>query len=177
MSAGSPPTGTPALASSPTTAYLLLDVAGTPCALAQAEVREILPVPHLHRPPAAGSVLTGFLDLGGVPIPVLDLARLLGLREEDPAPDDPYRHLLLAADRGTALLVDRALDLVRISPEEVRPVDDAETLNGCVVAEIARGTTLVHVLAMARLLTKRERGRLADLAAREAARLAELSAA
>lgn len=177
MSLGSASTGTHALAPSPTTAYLLLDVAGTPCALAQAEISEILPIPHLHRPPAAGSVLAGFFDLGSVPVPVLDLARLLGLGETSPSSDDPYRHLVLAADRATALLVDRVQDLVRLAPEDIRPVDDAETLNGCVVAEIARGTILVHLLSMARILTKREQGRLADLTAREAARLAELSEA
>lgn len=161
---------------SSTIAYLLLDVAGTPCALAQSEVREVLPLPHLHRPPTAGSMLAGFVDLGGVSLPVLDLARLLGLREAEPAPD-PYRHLLLAADRGAVLLVDRVQDLVRVSPEAIRPVDGAETLNGCVVAGIAIGGGLVHVLAMARILTARERGRVAELTAREAARLADLTVA
>lgn len=157
-------------------AYLLLDVAGTPCALAQAEVREVLPLPHLHRPPAAGSMLAGFVDLGGVPLPVLDLARLLGLRDAEPAPD-PYRHLVLAADRGAVLIVDRVQDLVQVSPEAIRPVDGDETLNGCVVAEIARGGALIHVLAMARILTARERSRVAELTAREAKRLTDLTVA
>lgn len=139
-------------------------------------MREILPLPHLHRPPAAGSMLAGFVDLGGVPLPVLDLARLLGLREAAPAPD-PYRHLLLAADRASVFLVDRVQDLVHVPVEAIRPVDGHETLNGCVVAEIARGEALVHVLAMARILTARERGRLAELTAREAARLADLTVA
>lgn len=121
-------------------------------------------------------MLAGFVDLGGVPLPVLDLARLLGLREAEPAPD-PYRHLVLAADRNAVFLVDRVQDLVQVSPEAVRLVDRAETLNGCVVAEITRGEALVHVLAMARLLTARERGRVAELTAREAARLADLTVA
>ncbi len=57
-----------ALASSGT-AYLLLDVAGTPCALPRAAVAEVLPLPDLHAPPATGGWLTGFLNLGGTPVP------------------------------------------------------------------------------------------------------------
>ena len=30
-------------------AHLIVDVAGTPCALPQAEIREILPLPRLHQ--------------------------------------------------------------------------------------------------------------------------------
>ena len=59
----------------PRSAYLLLDVAGTPCALPRAAVSEILPLPDLHNPPATGGWLAGFLNLGGAPIPVIDLAR------------------------------------------------------------------------------------------------------
>ena len=121
-------------------------------------------------------MLAGFVDLGGVPLPVLDLARLLGLRDAEPAPD-PYRHLVLASDRNAVLLVDRVLDLVHVTREAIRPVDSAETLNGCVVAEITRGEALVHVLAMARILTARELGRLAEFTAREAVRLTDLTMA
>lgn len=50
-------------------AYLLLDVAGTACALPRGAVAEILPLPDLHAPPASGGWLTGFLNLGGTPVP------------------------------------------------------------------------------------------------------------
>ncbi|TXM91155.1 chemotaxis protein CheW [Methylobacterium sp. WL116] len=60
--------------------YLLLDVAGTPCALPRSAAGEVLPLPVLFRPPACGGWLAGFLNLGGEPVPVVDLARLLGLR-------------------------------------------------------------------------------------------------
>lgn len=158
-----------------TTAYLLLDVAGTACALPVGAVREILPLPQLHAPPASGGPLAGFLNLSGTPVPVLDLARLLGLREA--AEPDPYRHVVLAADGASALLVDRAADLVAVPRQAVRAVEDGRTLNGCVEAELAMGDRLVHALALPRLLSAEERARVEALTARAAERLAALDAA
>lgn len=157
-------------------AYLLLDVAGTPCALSREAVREVLPLPHLHAPPAAGGPLAGFLNLGGAPVPVIDLARLVGLDQRG-GPGDPYRHLVLAADGTLALLVDRVVDLLRVPPDAVRTLDDALTLNGCVAAEIAHGDLLVHVLSPERILTAEERERLAEHARRAAERAAAFGAA
>ncbi|MCE4223823.1 chemotaxis protein CheW [Methylobacterium sp. C25] len=152
--------------------YLVFDLAGTPCALHRESVREILPLPHLHAPPATGGPLSGFLNLGGVPLPVLDLAQLLGQRDH-PAPPNPYRHVLLAADGGLALLVDRVTDVVE---SQSNAVADTHTLNGCVEAEIAFGGRLVHVLSMERILTAEERDRIEALTRRAAERLGSFDA-
>ncbi|MET0257805.1 MAG: chemotaxis protein CheW [Methylobacterium sp.] len=157
-----------------TTTYLVLDVAGTPCALPREAVREILPLPHLHEPPAAGGPLAGFFNLGGMPVPVLDLARLLGLR--DATAPDPYRHVLHAADGSLALLVDRVVDVVEVGADSIGPVAGGQTLNGCIEAEITLGDRLVHALAMTRILTVEERARIAELGRRAAARLAAFDA-
>lgn len=124
-------------------------------------------------------MLAGFLDLGGLPVPVIDLPRLLGLRGEARVPEDenPYRHLVLAADGAAAFLVDRVDDLVRVGDEAVHPISQTSTLNGCVVAELSRQDRLVPILAVPRILTLEERDRLAALAAREADRLAAFPAA
>ena len=151
------------------TAYLLLDVAGTPCALPREAVREILPLPRLHEPPASGGPLVGFLNFGGMPVAVVDLARLLGLRET--VEPDPYGHLVQAADGATAFLVDRVTDVVRVAAD-ARPVEEARTLNGCVEAEIAVEDRFVHVLSLARLLSVEERARIAALTRMAADRLA-----
>ena len=48
------------------TAYLLVDVAGTACALPQRSVREILPLPRLWRPPGApAATASGPVTIGG----------------------------------------------------------------------------------------------------------------
>jgi len=157
------------------TAYLLLDVAGTPCALPHAAVAEVLPLPDLHAPPAAGGWLAGFLNLGGTPVPVIDLASLLGLAPIA-FPDSLYAHLVLVRDAAVAYLVDRAADLVTVPESAIRPTGETETLNGCVTAELILGERLVHALAPERLLTAQEQSRIAALARAAAERLAALPA-
>ncbi|MCJ2088906.1 chemotaxis protein CheW [Methylobacterium sp. E-005] len=155
------------------TAYLLLDVAGTPCALPHAAVAEVLPLPDLHAPPAAGGWLSGFLNLGGAPVPVIDLASLLGIRA-DPSPAGLYAHLVLVRGEAVAYCVDRVADLIIVPDPAIRPAGEEGTLNGCVVAELVRDERLVHVLAPARLLSAQERARVAALARVAAERLAAL---
>lgn len=161
-----------------TTALLLLDVAGVPCAMERACVSEVLPIPELHAPPAGGGPLAGFLNLGGRPVPVVDLARLLGLTSPDARElEDPYRHILLDAEGNTGFLVDRVADLVTVENAAIRPVAPERTLNGCVVAELARDDRLVHVLGLPHLLTGEERARLSALSEAAARRLAALPTA
>lgn len=155
------------------TAYLLLDVAGTPCALPRAAVAEVLPLPELHAPPAAGGWLTGFLNLSGTPIPVIDLAALLGVRA-DPSPAGLYAHLVLVQGAAVAYLVDRVADFVTAPESAIRPAVEDGTLNGCVAAELALDERLVHVLAPERLLTAQERARVAALTRVAAERFAAL---
>jgi purine-binding chemotaxis protein CheW len=151
-------------------AYLLLDVAGTSCALPRAAVAEVLPLPDLHTPPATGGWLAGFLNLGGTPVPVIDLAPLLGLR---PAACNPglYAHLVLTRGESLAYLVDRVADLVTVPDSAIRPAEEGGTLNGCVAAELVLGDRLVHALAPERLLTAQERVRVEALAQAAAERL------
>nr|WP_137828818.1 chemotaxis protein CheW [Methylobacterium sp. L1A1] len=155
-------------------AHLIVDVAGTPCALPQAEIREILPLPRLHAPPASGGPLAGLLNLGGEPVPVVDLALLFGLRDVAET-DDPYRHVILARGGSLGLLVDRALDVMQVADESLRPVEPERSLNGCVVAEFTRGHELVHRLSLPRILTLEERVRLDALAAESRDRLARFA--
>ena len=156
--------------------YLLLDVAGTPCALPHAAAGEVLPLPDLVRPPADGGWLAGFLNLGGEPVPVVDLARLLGLRTDAHDPG-PYAHLILAPDAARAWLVDRVTDLVTVEAGAIRPVGAQASLNGCVSAGLARGDRLIHALDPERLLGAEERARVGALTRAAKARLAALPAA
>lgn len=157
------------------TAYLILDVAGTGFAMRRSSVSEVLPLPRLHPPTLMGTWLAGFLDLGGTTVPVIDLGRLLRLPPMPGRLGDPYRHLLLSADRGTAILVDRARDLVLVAPEAVRARAAETSLNGCVVGEIVQGEQLTQILGMDRLLDAEERRRVQALTEAAAARLSDLA--
>ncbi|MCF4125895.1 chemotaxis protein CheW [Methylobacterium sp. SyP6R] len=159
------------------TAYLLVAIAGTECALPREAVREILPLPRLWRPPGAPGALAGFLNLAGSAVPVVDLAVLFGLGQPATARAVLYRHLiLLKSESPMALLVDRVADVVRIEQTQVRPVADGATLNGCVCAEIRTGERLVHGLAVDRILLAEERDRVAAQTREAQARLAEWAA-
>ncbi len=154
-------------------AHLLLDVAGTPCALPRSAVAEILPLPDLFRPPACGAWLAGFLDLGGSVLPVVDLAQILGLRAGLSEPG-PHAHLVRMAGEAVVYQVERATDLVAVEADSLRAVAPGHSLNGCVAAEIRREGGLVHVLDPARLLSAEERIRVAEAARAARARLAAL---
>ena len=64
---------------------LLFTLAGGQFALPAADIRECLPLPRLRRRPGLPPAVAGFFSFGGTTLPVLDLARLLGLRA-GPAP-------------------------------------------------------------------------------------------
>lgn len=159
-------------------AFLVVDVAGTGCAVPREAVREILPLPRLWRPPGVPAALAGFFNLGGGAVPVLDLAALFGLSPGAEAGRPMiYRHLLLVGEEAPlALLVDRVTDLVTVAQDCVTPVAAGTALNGCVAAEIRLGERLLHGLDVARILLTEERERL-DAQTRAAQdRLAEWAA-
>jgi purine-binding chemotaxis protein CheW len=153
---------------------ILLTVRDLLCALPRAAVREILPLPRLWRPPGSPAALAGFANVAGRPLPVVALARLFGFEGEAEAAG-LYEHIISVADnaRPLGLLVTRVLDLVTIT-EEPAPVENGETLNGCVAGELrlANGR-LVHLLDVQKVLLAEERERLAGFARSADERLAD----
>lgn len=151
-------------------------VAGLKAALALIDVAEILPLPRLAVPPHAPPAVAGLATIGGVPVPVLKPAVLMGL--PDPRDlSDLYSHLIVlaGADRA-ALLVDRAEDVVVVSRSGVSAVDGEETLRGTVTGIFTRGGEDVVLVSAPRLLGVHERERLADFARREAERAVAIGA-
>lgn len=162
--------------------YVLLRLGNRRCALPCGAVREVLPLPRLYRPPGLPRPLAGFMNLGGAAVPVLDLMRLFGLTAEGAEGEAAlYRHVVLTAGPGgrgsLGLLVDRVLDLRRIPPEQLRPVTEATTLNGCAVAEVETPEGFIHLLAADRILLAQEQAALAGLREAAQARLAEWAGA
>ncbi|MBJ6125292.1 chemotaxis protein CheW [Microvirga splendida] len=157
---------------------IIFDVCGTACALHRSAVREFLPLPRLWRPPALPRPVAGFFNLGGDAVPVLRLDVLFGLQAgEEDRDADLYRHLILIGTGGTAgataLLVDRVLDVATVNARQVSDVPQAETLNGCVEAEVTWGDRLVHLLSAERILLTEEQQALAELGRHAQSRLDE----
>ncbi len=157
---------------------IIFDVCGTACALHRSAVREFLPLPRLWRPPALPRPVAGFFNLGGDAVPVLRLDALFGLQKSEHDPEaDLYRHLILVGAGGgagpTAFLVDRVLDVATVNATQVSDVRQAETLNGCVEAEVTWGDRLVHLLSAERILLAEEQQALAELGRQAQSRLDE----
>lgn len=147
---------------------ILFDVGGAECALGRNAVQELLPLPHLWRPPSLPRPVAGFFNLSGTAIPVIALDVLFGLDHDRASPEtELYRHLILVQGivpgLRTALLVDRVEDYAEISTTHLSPVRTEGTLNGCVEAEIDLDGRLVHLLSLQRILLAEEQQTLTEL--------------
>lgn len=155
------------------------------CGLPRADVLEILPIPRLARWPGLPDIIDGFFIFGGRAVPALNAEKLFGLEIEE-AEDNRsdaeeaerylYHHMILLAsdDDGSeyTLVVDRAVDFITIRDDQIMPVQESDSLNGCVAAEIPYQDGLAHLLETSRLLLAQEKAILADLTTRAEARLA-----
>lgn len=143
---------------------LVFMLAGERLALPVRAVLECLPLPLLRRRPGMPAHVAGFLSLGGEAVPVLDLARLLGLRDVDAAPlleaDGLYRHLVRLEQ--VALLVDRVLALAPHGPASRDRQPDAWQ-HGCIIGRLVVEGEPVALLDPARILRDDERERLVAL--------------
>ncbi|MBB5694619.1 chemotaxis protein CheW [Muricoccus pecuniae] len=135
-------------------ALVLFTLGSTDCALPRESVRALLPLPRLDAPPGLPAPLAGFLNLGGAAVPVLDLARLLGLEPGEP---HPYRHLILLDRAGgpLALLVDRVAEVLPAGLP-LRAVEREASLGGVVTGMVEAEGRPVHRLDPDRLLLAQE---------------------
>lgn len=138
-------------------------------------VDEIVPMAALSRPPSMPSILEGILNLGGVGVPVLRTARLLGL---PPSALGLYTPLIVVSDGQSriALLVDEILGIQSVSGTSRARLEPASSFNGCVDGSLTVGGNAFHQLSLARLLLERERRAVAEFQGVEALRLRELAA-
>lgn len=152
---------------------MTFQLAGRACAFSLDSIREIVHMAELMHPPGLPSFLEGFLNLGGVPIPVLGLRRLLNLSEQQPG---RYTPLIIVSGRESllAFLVDEVKDILSVSEENLLPVRGKQVFNDCIKAEIALDNHHVHLLSVDHLLLKEERRRIAELQAMAQQRLDKL---
>ena len=128
---------------------------------------------QISRPPNSPAMLAGFLNLGGKAIPVLRLDWLLGLAEH---PIGLYTPLIVLHDPDYhfALMVEKILRICSIPDEAFLPVEDKNSLNGCIRGVATHTEQSILLLSPRRILFEKEQQCLAEFQDREHARLREL---
>ena len=114
-------------------------------------VWEILPMPQLSQPPGLPHVLAGFLNLGGLAIPVIRLARLFGLDELAPSLYTPLL-LVRCAEQPVAILVDAIQEIISVDESSIVPLPDNLCFNNCAEGLATASGTNVVLLSDRRLL-------------------------
>ena len=159
---------------------LVFDVGETRCALRREGVQEILPLPRLWRPPSLPRPVAGFFNFGGTAVAAVRLDILFGMRETPTDAHDLYRHLILIRESKSkhpmALLVDRVVDVTSVTEQQLSPVRETSSLNGCVEAELDLSGRLVHLLSLDKILFAEEQEAIAVLGRNAQDRLSEWAA-
>lgn len=126
---------------------LVFELSGHRYALPCADVREIARAVSMAPLPRAPEIVEGVVNVHGAVIPVLDLRLRFRLPPKELAHTD---HLIVAStgERTFALRADRALDLVRLDPEQIdRSIRDMPGVAHVAgVATTDEGMVLVHDL-------------------------------
>lgn len=154
------------------TTLVILKCGEIRAALSQGEVRQILALPALSKPPTLPASFAGFANLAGQAVPVVELS-LLFERFTDAQVDPLYRHVLIigaGADR-LGLLVDRVLDVRECDLTDMVKAGEGNTLNDCVEGDVFLDGEPIHLLSSDRILIAAERARITDLQRAEQARI------
>jgi len=152
--------------------FLLIETAGQACALEVCEVREVVAMVSLSRPPLCPSILAGFLNLGGEVISVVRLARLLG-RDDPPLQLFTPIVVLRNPDWRLALLVGSVQRIISVDESSIISLTEKHLAQEALTVN----EEVVGILSPPRLLLVQEQRRLAELREMEQRRLAELQEA
>lgn len=140
------------------------------------DVREVVPVAWLDRPPHLSSMVEGILNLGGQAVPVLRLDRLLGLEEGRYGLDASVLIMRPGPEGGTfGLLVEHVDGVREMAAFAAMGLPPGQSFNDCLVEVLEQDGRAVNLLAWDRVLLEQERERLAEFQDRAQARLADLA--
>ncbi len=118
------------------------------CAVRLGEVREIVAAVASLPVPKAPEVVQGVINVRGEITTLLDIRRRLGLQPRAPKPSDHFL-LSMANQRPVAISVDRVLEIVPVSEEDIIEArdlaPDSRTVAG--VVKLPDGLILIHSLA------------------------------
>ncbi len=142
-------------------AVLVFELARTRCGVAARAVHEVIRAVAITPVSSTVPWLEGVIDVRGTVIPVLDIRERLGLPAATLHPD---QHFLLvdAGTRRVALRVDRALDLIHVTPAALEPASAAPGARR--VAGIARHPDGLVIIQDLDAFLSLDEGRLVDAA-------------
>jgi purine-binding chemotaxis protein CheW len=152
---------------------LVFDVSGRLCALPVEAISEIVHITATVTAPGQPSSLEGFLNFHGRLIPVIVLARLFALPEQELG---LYAVTILVRESGQSIgiLVNSVEGIVSVPGTGVRPLPSEHSLNDCAEAQFTSEGRTVTLLAPERILLDKERRFIADLADQAQSRLGEI---
>lgn len=145
------------------------------------QVREVVPVAWLDRPPHMSSLVEGVLNLGGEAIPVLRLDRLLGLDAGTFGLDAsilimrPQAGQDGAGQASLALLVEHVDGVRELEDFRAMGLPAGQSFNDCLMDVLERDGRMVNMLSWKRILLEQEARNLAEFQSRAQARLDELA--
>jgi purine-binding chemotaxis protein CheW len=129
---------------------------------------------RLSTPAGLPSVLAGFLNLAGCPIPIIRLDRLFALPE-------PlyglYTQIIILRDgdeKSIGWIVDRVAHVVPVQDSDIMAVPENECFKDCTKGVFTFSGAHVSLIAPERVLLEKERQCIAELRNMEQARLREL---
>ncbi|HEY3738334.1 MAG TPA: chemotaxis protein CheW [Bryobacteraceae bacterium] len=137
-------------------------------------VQEIAPMAELSSPPGMPPVLAGFLNLGGVAVPIIRLDKLFELPEQRPG---LHAHLIILRSGGEkfiGVLVGSVRRIANAAPTSFLPVPENNVFQDCAVASVTIDDRVTHVLSPERILLEQERRMLWELQAMAQHRLDDL---
>jgi len=119
------------------------------CALPLGSIRRVVRALETHPLPGSAPELAGLAEFGGEPVPVLDLAMMVGA-QTGPSPAFPVTVLAWVGPAHhhelVGLAVDQALEVVALAPHEVLRSGD-----GVLLGEVLVGGSPVAVVDLERL--------------------------
>jgi purine-binding chemotaxis protein CheW len=152
--------------------FLLFEVHKQGYGLPIHDVREVVPMVRLWHYPGLPAVVAGFLNLGGIAVPVLRPDRLFGTPELVPGMYTPLL-ILRHPDSQLALMAEKVQQLVTVPDEDIMPVTGTHSFNDCVEGFVSVAGRVVLILTADRLLLEKEHQSLAEFQDREQSRLRE----
>jgi purine-binding chemotaxis protein CheW len=143
------------------TSYVTLNVLGETYAVSVATVHELVMLQPLTHVPTMPPCIRGLMNLRGTVVPVVDLARQLGLGETEVGAETCVIIVEASTDGSRApmgVLTNEVQDVIALAPSDIGPVPAfGSSVNADYLAGVTRvGGKYVLILDLTKILTPDE---------------------